>query len=488
VSGANINLEVDAPALSIGVTNVKTILDATASGVVTTEDIYRTGAGPTGDLSGIRLQTLSGSDTSGDTLLSRVSTGVNRHTSTAMTGSVVNTTILSQWATGSAGGRVTYGSTIVANAQSASATLTLQAGAGATLSGGTASLAAGLVRIGSNAVHRIAPTGSFTSIIIDGVLNQPAFSLRSGSFEVTTPQGSGSFYTNLPLTSSAGRINGDLVVLTNITASIISASNYIGVLSATSSSFSAFAVSSSQAVSASFATNATLAQTASFILGLATQVAALGYAITGSNRFNGNQTITGSLVVSASSGGSTINGGLLILGDALGDALTIYSGSVAVNTEQGKGFFYSNVPITSSAARFNGQSFIKKLNIEDNSGNASLYVENSITASVISASQYIGIPSVNTASFATTASNTFVGNQTISGSTILSGSVVISGSAPVQQWVSGGLTLSGSLLSNATDIYTGSNNANFVVTLGSASMASLLAGGTTNPNTIYFVI
>jgi len=50
------------------------------------------------------------------------------------------------------------------------------------------------------------------------------------------------------------------------------------------------------------------------------------------------------------------------------------------------------------------------------------------------------------------------------------------------------LTLSGSLISNVTDIYTGSNNANFIITLGSASMASLIEAGTTNLNTLYFVI
>jgi hypothetical protein len=49
-------------------------------------------------------------------------------------------------------------------------------------------------------------------------------------------------------------------------------------------------------------------------------------------------------------------------------------------------------------------------------------------------------------------------------------------------------SLSGSLISNLGDIYTGSNNANFIITLGSASMASLLAGSATNANTLYFVI
>ena len=352
VTGSNINLEVDAPELSVGVTNVKTVLDATASGVPSTLDVTRLGAGPTGDLTGIRLQTLSGSDTTGDTLLSRINTGINRHTSTAMTGSTVNTTITSTWATGSGGTRVAYQTSINANAQSASATLTLNAGNLASNNvGGTASIAAGLIRIGTNVAHTISSTGSFGPMILVSPLNTPALAIRSGSFELTTPQGSGSFYTNLPITSSGMRLNGD--------------------------------------------------------------------------------------------------------------------------------------------ARFSG---IEVIGLVGANGSGSVYVENAITASVVSASQYIGF--IESASYATTASfalnvptnlattgsNNFIGNQSISGS------IAITGSTPTQQWVSGGLNLSGSLISNVTDIYTGSNNANFIVTLGSASMASLIAAGTTNPNTIYFVI
>ena len=193
VTGSNINLEVDAPALSVGVTNVKTILDATASGVITSTDITRLGAGPTGDLSGVRLQTLSGSDTSGDTLLSRVSTGVNRHTSTAMTGSVVNTSIVSTWATGSAGGRVGYTSQVNANAQSASATLTLTAGnAASNYAGGTASLQAGRVNIGFTGAT-ITSTGSWT---------QQGSIVTSGGITVN----------NLGITATSGSINGEFRV------------------------------------------------------------------------------------------------------------------------------------------------------------------------------------------------------------------------------------------------------------------------------------
>jgi hypothetical protein len=193
VTGSNINLEVDAPALSVGVTNVKTIADASASGVPSTLDITRLGAGPTGDLSGIRLQTLSGSDTTGDTLLSRINTGVNRHTSTAMTGSVVNSTLLSTWATGSAGGRVSYTSTVNANAQSASATLTLSAGNPASnFNGGTASLSAGRVNIGTTGAT-ITSTGSWT---------QQGSIVTSGGITVN----------NLGITATSGSINGEFRV------------------------------------------------------------------------------------------------------------------------------------------------------------------------------------------------------------------------------------------------------------------------------------
>ena len=153
------------------------------------------------------------------------------------------------------------------------------------------------------------------------------------------------------------------------------------------------------------------------------------------------------------SGSTTLNSG-----NPSGLALQVITGSVEFVSTQGTGYFYSNLPITSSNGRINGTFIAKDLIVSGTfggSGSGSLSVE---------------------------------GRATISSSLVVSGAVAITGSAPTQQWVSGGLTLSGSLLTNATDIYTGSNNANFVVTLGSASMASLLAGGTTNPNTLYFVL
>jgi hypothetical protein len=211
VTGSNINLEVDPPALgSPGTTNIKTVLDTTASAIVTSLDLTRQAAGPTGDLTAIRLQTFSGSsDTSGDRLLSRITTGVNRHTSLGLSGSVVNTQVNAVWATGSSA----FTSQIVETASSGSATLSINVGNLASNNvAGTASIAAGLIRIGTNVAHNISSTGSFGPMVIVGPLNQPVVSIRSGSFELTTPQGSGSFYSNLPITSSALRINGTAII------------------------------------------------------------------------------------------------------------------------------------------------------------------------------------------------------------------------------------------------------------------------------------
>jgi hypothetical protein len=206
ISGATFNGKIEAPSLSIGTTTLDVLFESTASTtastVVSEIDFTRLGAGATGDLTGIRLQTLSGSDTAGDTLLSRITTGVNRHTTTAMTGSVVNTILQSTWATGSGGARVTYGSTITANAQSASATITIAAGNGsANFAGGTASLQAGRVNIGTTNAT-ITSTGSFTHL--GSLVTSQGITINAGG-----------------ITATAGAINGDLRVngVLNITGS-----------------------------------------------------------------------------------------------------------------------------------------------------------------------------------------------------------------------------------------------------------------------------
>jgi hypothetical protein len=113
------------------------------------------------------------------------------------------------WATGSSA----FTSQIVETASSGSATLSINVGNLASNNvAGTASIAAGLIRIGTNVAHTISSTGSFGPMILVAPLNSPALSIRSGSVEVTTPQGSGSFYSNLPITSSALRINGTAII------------------------------------------------------------------------------------------------------------------------------------------------------------------------------------------------------------------------------------------------------------------------------------
>lgn len=87
-----------------------------------------------------------------------------------------------------------------------------------------------------------------------------------------------------------------------------------------------------------------------------------------------------------------------------------------------------------------------------------------------------------TSSYATTGSNNFVGAESISGS------LALTGSAPTHTFLSGGVNYSGSILTNATDTFPSVPQGNFVVTLSSASMATLLSGASTNANTIYFVV
>jgi hypothetical protein len=219
ISGATFNGKIEAPALAIGVTNLDTLFESTAStsasSVVSQIDFTRIGAGPTGDSTGVRLQTLSGSDTTGDTLLSRVTTNVNRHTTTAMTGSVVNTIVQSTWATGSGGTRVTYGSTITANAQSASATITLSAGnAASSNAGGTASIAAGRVNIGALG-GTINSTGSFT--------HSGSVSIQNGVLQINGQSNNSSIFVSGATTTLAG-LSGS--VLDNL-GSIYTASSAI---------------------------------------------------------------------------------------------------------------------------------------------------------------------------------------------------------------------------------------------------------------------
>jgi hypothetical protein len=135
-------------------------------------------------------------------------------------------------------------------------------------------------------------------------------------------------------------------------------------------------------------------------------------------------------------------------------ALSIRSGSFELTTPQGSGSFYSNVAITSSALRINGTAIVKDLIVSGTfggNGSGSLQVENNVSVS---------------------------GSISISGS----GTLTLTGS------YAGNIGFSGSVITNLGDTYTSTPTATNIVTIDSASMATLLSGATTNANTLYFVI
>ncbi len=116
--------------------------------------------------------------------------------------------------------------------------------------------------------------------------------------------------------------------------------------------------------------------------------------ISGSFRTIGNAAFTGSV---------DVTGSQVTLQNAGAIALAVRSGSVEVTSPQGTGYFYTNLPLTSSAARINGTALVSDLIVSGVfSGNSSL--------------QVFGNASVT--------GSTTLGNLTVSGSTILTGSIV----------------------------------------------------------------
>ena len=195
----------------------------------------------------------------------------------------------------------------------------------------------------------------------------------------------------------------------------------------------------------------------------------------GNVRIPRSTNITGSLNVSASLGGddgNLIRGGLTIVGNNLGNGLAVNSGSVAITSPQGAGFFYSNLPITSSGLRINGTALVNDLIVSGVfGGNSSL--------------QVLGNASI---SGTLTLSSSAAIELSVIGGQSISGTLALTGSSPTHTFLSGGINYSGSIVSTATDTFPSAPQGNFIVTLNSASMATLLSGAGTNANTIYFVI
>jgi hypothetical protein len=177
---------------------------------------------------------------------------------------------------------------------------------------------------------------------------------------------------------------------------------------------------------ASWATN--FASASNYVLNSQTG----SFATTGSNTFRGNQTISGSLTIT---GSTNINGTagttlfsanadtLIITGSLITSGSVTFTGSLGVLggvtatsfTGSFSGSVVGYVPNTTTA------SFITTTQtgsfVTTSSFNSFTSSINLFTSSVVRNSQ--------TASFATTGSNTFIGNQSISGSFNLSGSMIL---------------------------------------------------------------
>jgi len=139
-----------------------------------------------------------------------------------------------------------------------------------------------------------------------------------------------------------------------------------------------------------------------------------------------NTNISGTLEVignSAFTGSVDVSGSTLTLNRDGGIALKVLSGSVEVTSPQGTGYFYSNLPITSSNLRINGPGIIADLFVSGVfSGNSTLNVAGNsyFTGSVFTSASVNGVvttvtTSSNTASLDFSKGNSFT-VQLVSGS------------------------------------------------------------------------
>ena len=229
-------------------------------------------------------------------------------------------------------------------------------------------------------------------------------------------------YTQSASTNVSASINAATSSLSaSISSSIGSLSASIAVTDLAQSQSIAQLLGFSSSLDTTFATDAQLSASAStlqndintrlltssfqtYTSSITSQLAGIGQSLAGklnTSSLSVTQNITGSIIISGSStgaGGETLRilGGPNPLTDL---AIHVLSGSVEITTPQGNGaHFYSNAPITSSNLRINGTAVIKDLFVSGTwggTGSGSLFVENSITASVISASTIIA----NSASF-----------------------------------------------------------------------------------------
>ena len=164
------------------------------------------------------------------------------------------------------------------------------------------------------------------------------------------------------------------------------------------------------------------------IISSSNQLSNLGYAITGSNRFNGNQTVTGSLTVS---GSLEFDGALHHIGNKSLTGSFLVSGSTTQlgnNTLQGNTLLSGTINIVGDSS-LTGSFLV--------SGSTTQLGNNTLQGNTL-LSGTIGITgnSTLTGSFLMSGSTTQVGNNTLLGNTLLSGSIIISSSYPVGTYTS----------------------------------------------------
>lgn len=139
-----------------------------------------------------------------------------------------------------------------------------------------------------------------------------------------------------------------------------------------------------------------------------------------------NTNISGTLEVignTAFTGSVDVSGSTTTLQNLGGIALAVRSGSVEVTSPQGTGYFYSNLPITSSGLRINGTGLVSDLIVSGVfSGNSSLQVfgSSSFTGSVFTSASVNGVVNPLTISSQTASLDFSKGNfftvQLVSGS------------------------------------------------------------------------
>jgi len=184
-----------------------------------------------------------------------------------------------------------------------------------------------------------------------------ALSVVSGSVEITGPRGNGGhFYSNLPITSSNGRINGTFVVKDLIVSGTWGGE---GSGSLTVENISTF--NGPVTASAGVFGTASYAVTASYAMNGGGSINTGSFATTGSNTFTGTQTLSnGNLIVGADPTTGIYNGAMI---SKTGLNYTIYNvstGSAAFNlaATDGIGFSYSTELLaTATPSQFLFQDF-----------------------------------------------------------------------------------------------------------------------------------